>query len=70
MRSMASPNMGATDRYLILLHPAPWVSGMVFSRASSVMLLFFPYTEEAAITVAHAARAFGKEDAVVYRQKI
>ena len=36
---MASPNMGATDRYLILLHPAPWVSGMVFSRASSVMLL-------------------------------
>ena len=34
------------------------------------VLLFFPYTEEAAITVAHAARAFGKEDAVVYRQKI
>ena len=34
------------------------------------VLLFFPYTEEAAITVAHAARAFGKEDAVVYRKKI
>lgn len=34
------------------------------------VLLFFPYTEEAAITVTRAARAFGKEDAVVYRQKI
>lgn len=34
------------------------------------VLLFFPYTEEAAITVTRAARAFGKEDAVVYRQRI
>ena len=34
------------------------------------VLLFFPYSREAAITVAHAARAFGKEDSLVYRKRI
>ena len=34
------------------------------------VLLFFPYSREAAITVAHAARAFGKEDSLVYRKWI
>lgn len=34
------------------------------------VLLFFPYSWEAAITVAHAARAFGKEDSLVYRKRI
>ena len=32
------------------------------------VLLFFPYSREAAITVEHAARAFGKEDSLVYRR--
>lgn len=34
------------------------------------VLLFFPYSREAAITVAHAVRAFGKEDSLVYRKRI
>ena len=34
------------------------------------VLLFFPYSREAAITVAHAARAFGKEGGLVYRKRI
>ena len=34
------------------------------------VLLFFPYSREAAITVAHAARAFGKEGCLVYRKRI
>ena len=36
---MASANMGATDRYLILLQPSPVEVGMVFSRATSLMTL-------------------------------
>ena len=36
---MASANMGATVRYLILPH-SPW-AGMVSSRASSLMALFW-----------------------------
>lgn len=32
------------------------------------VLLFFPYSREAAITVEHAAQAFGKEDSLVYRR--
>ena len=34
------------------------------------VLLFFPYSREAAITVEHAARAFGKEGGLVYRKRI
>ena len=41
MRSMASANMGATEIYLILLQPSPIFSGMVFSRATSLMTLLF-----------------------------